>query len=41
GVIATYWGWDAVFYFLISSCVIATILLSICWNLKSSMKEDL
>ncbi len=41
GVIATYWGWDAVFYFLISSCVIATILLAICWNLKSSMKEDL
>jgi OPA family glycerol-3-phosphate transporter-like MFS transporter len=40
GVIATYWGWDAVFYFLISSCVIATILLAICWNLKSSIKEE-
>jgi OPA family glycerol-3-phosphate transporter-like MFS transporter len=39
GIIATYWGWNAVFVFLISSCIIATILLSICWNLTSSNKN--
>ena len=36
GVIATLWGWNAVFYFLISSCVIATALLALCWNLTGS-----
>ncbi|QIV94234.1 MFS transporter [Allofrancisella frigidaquae] len=38
GIIATYLGWNAVFIFLISSCVLATILLSICWNLSSDNK---
>lgn len=36
GIIATYFGWTAVFYFLIVSCIIATILLAICWNLKNT-----
>ncbi|QLE79629.1 MFS transporter [Francisella sp. Scap27] len=38
GVIATYFGWSAVFSLLVGSCVIATVLLTICWNLKSSIK---
>ncbi|KEI34661.1 glycerol-3-phosphate transporter [Francisella sp. W12-1067] len=38
GIIATYLSWNAVFIFLISSCVLATILLSICWNLSSDNK---
>lgn len=37
-VVATYFGWNAVFSLLVGSCVIATILLGICWNLKSSHK---
>lgn len=36
GIIATYFGWNAVFVFLLSSCIIATILLAICWNLKNT-----
>ncbi|QIV96318.1 OPA family glycerol-3-phosphate transporter-like MFS transporter [Allofrancisella inopinata] len=39
GIIATYLGWNAVFIFLISSCILATILLSICWNLSSDNKH--
>jgi len=39
GIIATYMGWDAVFIFLISSSVIATILLTACWNLKYQDKQ--
>ncbi|ASG67890.1 glycerol-3-phosphate transporter [Francisella halioticida] len=33
GVIATFLGWNAVFVFLLSACVIAIVLLAICWNL--------
>lgn len=35
GIIATYYGWDEVFIFLISASVIATILLALCWNLHN------
>lgn len=35
GIIATMLGWDAVFIFLLGSCVIATALLAICWNLSA------
>lgn len=33
GFIATFLGWNAVFVFLLSECVIAIALLGICWNL--------
>lgn len=33
GFIATFLGWNAVFIFLLSACVIAIALLGICWNL--------
>jgi OPA family glycerol-3-phosphate transporter-like MFS transporter len=39
GLIATFWGWNAVFMFLMGSSIIATIILAICWNLKSSQKD--
>ena len=39
GIIATYWGWDAVFMFLIGSCILATVLLSLCWNLNGNQQS--
>ncbi|WP_119343402.1 MFS transporter [Facilibium subflavum] len=35
GFIASYYGWNQVFIFLISASIIATILLGICWNLHN------
>ncbi|AEB28439.1 MFS transporter [Francisella hispaniensis] len=34
GLIATMLGWDAVFIFLLGSCIIAVALLAVCWNLS-------
>lgn len=39
GLIATFMGWNAVFMFLIGASVIATVVLTICWNLKSSQED--
>ncbi len=33
GMIATFYGWDKVFIFLIAASISAVILLSLCWNL--------
>lgn len=33
GMIAKHYGWDQVFMFLVAAGVIATLLLSLCWNL--------
>ena len=33
GLIATFYGWDQVFIFLVTASVIAVLLLSACWNL--------
>lgn len=40
GIIATHLGWNQVFIFLISCCILAVILLAACWNLHDRSHQQ-